>query len=652
MAYDNGGGIMRVVQQGEVVSDTNTGDKLGARKLAMELLLINTIEKNLTNSFYQYTVDYAKELRQHITGDNIDELLRQFVRREDDAMFAQRKMLTQLINPAICHNILTPTNKVAKVNPVVKKVDFPSTGEKDGLENKNKIEEVNTAINNFYGGEGLDKYFEEKSVRLSAIDPNAFSIVTFDTYDEKVEKAKPYGMLVYSDEAIRYEYKDNQLQWLIVKKPIKYTVKNSNESIEKDGYVYHLYTNEFVIEYLQVDESKGGVKGELHLSVIDGTEVETRKIDEQRVFAVFIHEPKTGGIIQAKRIGYILDDKTKGQTCLSIIDPALPYLRKCIKSVSEMDLSVTLHVFLQKFLYRIKCQGEKGFKCSGGTLVGSNDRCRACNGTGWATQTTAQDTIEIGMPSDPAEMFDLQKLAHYQEIPTEIVEILERIIDKYENKAVKAVYCSSRFTVDSVAKTATENLIDMDSVYDALYPLGRHYSAMYIHHTKVIAGLLDFKNTIVEHQFPKDFKFKTLGMLLNEHQAAANTPSYTREQIVQDINAIIYQDRPDELTKIKVRNYFNPFAGKTELEIQTILSDNLCTIEDKTLWSLQSQIFNELEYEAHKEGVWFYDLALEKQIERVNAKVKQKAAAVSEQNNFRLQLSSPFSADTPDNEAA
>ena len=52
--------------------------------------------------------------------------------------------------------------------------------------------------------------------------------------------------------------------------------------------------------------------------------------------------------IPAFRVGYLRDDATDGRTFVSPIDSAIPYFRKSLKAVSELDLSITLHTFPQK----------------------------------------------------------------------------------------------------------------------------------------------------------------------------------------------------------------------------------------------------------------------------------------------------------------
>lgn len=643
------------------------------KKDQAEEILRDTIKNNKTHRDYQYVVDYAARMRRLITGVGLDMELRQFVRREDDKMFEQRKILTQLITPSICSSLMTPYWKIARVNPVTKKVTLgtvqpKANGQKPEADTKqNSAEEPSSTIllpakndgmdakqakltkaaNNYYGTESVDDYLEKRWIPHIFLDPNAFVLTTFDKFDNKFEVAKPYPTEICCEDAVNFEYANNVLQWLIVRKCIKYTEKviMDDKAVpidvqvkEKDGSLYQIYADNDIIEYEQCDPilHQGSI-GELLVigNDEDGTKQFVYKFDNAHVFIVRYYEPKAG-MVQAKRVGVFQDMATDGRTCVSPLQPALPYLMKSIKAVSELDISIALHVFLQKLQYLPKCAGTDLAPCNNGYLI-NNEKCTICNGTGLQVATSAQDAITMALPRDAKEAWKLIDLVQYVAIPIEIVKFLDEFIDKIEKKCVKSMYNSELFSTDTLVNTATEKKTDMESVNDALYPAGQAYSAMWCYIMKLISVFVDIKDAVPEHQFPKDFKFRGLNELIYNLDAVSksNAPAFVRQEISNDIANIVFADKPDELKRIKVKQQFSPFDGKTIDEINTILSNSkLSPQKDKVMWSMAARIFTEIEQEHPQDDIngWFYDMAWKKQKELIDAKIEEIMQEIEDDN--------------------
>jgi hypothetical protein len=84
----------------------------------LEIIKLHTPEAQ-QHEHYQRTVDLAVLYSQIISGKDIDKLLKQFVRREDDTMFEQRVNLTQQTTPSIANGIIKTFNKVYRTKPAV-----------------------------------------------------------------------------------------------------------------------------------------------------------------------------------------------------------------------------------------------------------------------------------------------------------------------------------------------------------------------------------------------------------------------------------------------------------------------------------------------------------------------------------------------------
>ena len=113
---------------------------------------------------------------------------------------------------------------------------------------------------------------------------------------------------------------------------------------------------------------------------------------------------------------------------------------------------------------------------------------------------------------------------------------------------------------------------------------------------------------ILQYKFPKDFKFKGIIELMDDLKKAKDSgaSSSTIAAIEDDINEILYSDRPEELKKIKVKNSLNPFRGYSEADIRFIISQNNTPLLNRTIWENMESIFQELE--AENENPWLYDM--------------------------------------------
>lgn len=616
-----------------------------------EEIFQDIIRNKKAHQDYDRTVQYAEKLKKLITGVGIETELKRFVMREDDAMFKQRVTLSQLTTPSICNTLYSPAKKIARVRPLVDSIQVESGDSKADNESENKaVEKVRSGMAQYYGGMGVDKFMEDRYIPNVYADPNAWVLTTFDNYNELWETARPYPTIISSADSFNFEIINNETVWFVVKRKILYnsiqTYRTADslrmERKQNEGNLFSFYTSEDNIEYQQIDPSyhRGGndsfseLPSDIDSSlIVKGVEQRLYKFNAGEVYLVTYYEHKTG-VVPVKRIGVIPDEATNGRTCLSPLEPAMPYLMKSIKAVSELDINITLHTFLQKISYQPKCKGESNvITCNGGATP-DGGVCKVCNGAGFITNNSGQDAIYLGMPDIPEDAFQLDKLTHYVQIPIDIVKFLDDFCDKIEEKALRAVYNSDTFVKTQFNDTATGVNVNMQSVYDALYPIKCGYESMRTHITRCIAGLLDVRKVRVLFIFPRDFKLRSLEDLLATLKMAqeSNASTFIKQDIANDIAEVLYMDRPDELKRIRTRQQFNPFDGKTKEEIDSIFVSNTTTMRDKVLWSLSARIFTEIEQEYPKEsGKWFYDMAYDKQLEIVNKKVEELEQEIKEE---------------------
>ena len=631
---------------------------------AVRIALPNVSQK-LKHEHYERVTRLTREYyRPMITGEGAEHLIRRFNMREDETAYKQRLLLTQLITPAITNTLMSPARKVPKVKPVVDNATF-------GQEKAKEDEKFKEAVANFYAGKNVDHYFASVLIDQSAIDPNAFCLVLFDDYDATFESARGYPSIVSSADAWNFRYANGELIWLMVHRDIKYVeVKvpekgknlptgNKPEEVVKDGHAFWMYTDRNHITFTQVDSGKltkgaeGLVLDKNGNAVGSFDNVTTGKgagyfyrVGPNELYEVAFYAHNTG-MVQAFRIGYVPDQSTKGETCVNLWHPALPYLLKGIKAGSELDLSAALHAFLQKIMYANRCEGFRG---SDGTLTECNmgyepsgTKCRACNGSGLQVHRSGQDHITLSMPRSKDEIFPLAELVHYVQLPVEVLEWQDKYVDKLEQACYRAVYNSDRFRANSSAVTATGEIIDLQAVYDALKPLADWYSQsrVLVYNLEAVyvtsAEVAD-KSFTVAHEFPRNMRFETLAerVKLMGEMRTAGASSSALAQVNNDILQDLYIDDPRELLKAQVQASFDPFLGKNEATIVSMISQDLTTEENKVLWTNFAYVFAECEERAgttmDEEGmpVDFYGMARAKQQELIDEVVEELIEEINE----------------------
>jgi hypothetical protein len=317
---------------------------------------------------------------------------------------------------------------------------------------------------------------------------------------------------------------------------------------------------------------------------------------------------------------------------------ALPYLRKAVKTCSELDITESLHVFAQTFEYLPRCNGQSiegnYIPCNNGQTP-DGKMCGACNGTGYQTNKSGQDKITLSLPRDPKDIFDLRQLKAYISAPIDILDRLTEQMERHERKAIEAVYNSNRFVVSSTIKTATESQIDYQSIYDALKRLMQQYSSAWQFVIRVNAAYNDLNNElVVRHKFGHRIGLESETDLITKIQLAkqAGVSSYVIEQLNNDLINLIYSDYPDLIMKIETKQRFFPFEGKDPSTINMLISQGFVDKEDVILYSNFKRIFEELEVENED----FYKLVYEKQRELVRQKVRQIKEQIEKAQEVKL----------------
>lgn len=601
-------------------------------------ILFETINYNLRHQDYERVQRIADDFTIYATGHNVEKKLKRFNGREDEAAFKQRITLTQVNTPDIFHSCIKPMAKVGRA-PATIHTEWKG---KDKNKNNELRNELFLAGQKFWGDQNVTKYVGQRMVDLDSMDPNSFIIVEFDGVVDPAKpetKASPYPFEANSTEAINYLYKNNILQWLVVRNEITIVDGKGKESKGEKLYLY--IDNEAVTATQFHKDLLDGYVAQ-GLQIITDTSVSLQPLTDyifvsnektqskKRYYIVRVTEHKIG-FIPARRFGTILDPITRNRTCVPLVFAAQAYFEKSIKTMSEFDLTNCLHVFPQKLVYGDPCPGEMA---EGGTLIGcqsgyrpdGNTICGACKGSGFKEHTSAQDVIRVRMPKDLKDVVSLENLLVYKHPPIDLLEFQKTFgFVELRAAAQSAVYNSDIFSKDEVSQTATEKTIDLDAVYDTLLPFADSWSGMFIHIYKCIAALRDMdKDFVIVHEFPKDFKMQSLNALLDDLQKATTNgaPSHIKKAISRDITRKIYADAPQEALKIETKDKYFPFPGKSEGEITSVIANGLSTKYLSTLYSLFDVIFSDIEFETKAQEKDFYQMDETMQRDLIKKKVE------------------------------
>lgn len=543
------------------------------------ILAKKIIQNNSRHKYYDRTVELAKEYFDIFTGEGVNSYMRRIERREDPEMFEQRKKIYQTVIPSTVKSILSTFNKVARSNRVFSSID--SKGRDEVLEK----------VKSFYSGHsesGVDAYIQSKWVQLNVYDPNAFICIDFEPFDNTLEKANPYPIVYQSEDVLNYNFKNGVLHWVFVRIP-QMIIRNAEDKNPTQDYSYILYLENSAIKFTQYAKTYKNVEGE-------GVEL------ANRMYAVSYFDTKSKGV-PLVRAGYESDPVTKDNTCVSILHYALPFFKKEIKTGSEFDLTMSLHVFPQKIQYGKVCHGDRehGKTCNERGEDVNGSPCTICNGTKVITpiHTSAQDIIYIQPPRNPDDpVLDLEKVLVYKTPPIDLIKFQKEYQETLFEQAKKAVFPSESVVKSSIQKTATEYDLSMDSVYDALYPFGQKYSHVWRFIVSKIAVYTDNDEDLeLYHQFPKDLKLKSIASLLTEAKLASESglSSHAIDAINSDVLEAYYADDQDTLTRIRIKNKFNPFSGKSEKEIQFLLTSGMVTEFYRILYVYFDVIFDDID---------------------------------------------------------
>lgn len=599
------------------------------------LQFFRTVANKTKHKHYSHVVAKRKLYRQLVLGEGIDELLRQYVRREDDALFTQRVRITQHITPAISKNLLDVLHKIPRSNSSLRILNY-------GEGNDTKTKTLETILAKFWGSKSFDDFVNTRVIELNGTDPNAFTVIEWKGFDGAKERIAPYPMVVSSEDAVDYQYDNNVLQYLIVRASHQYKddasaaismedkILNPSKGY-KDGHKFTLYGKDKTWTLHQISETDATVtagilrEGE-PMETADGSIVKLGgryfKYNDQLI-------AHNLGSVPAFRVGYYRDESKNGETFVNPLHSIEAYLMKTIKVNSEFDLVATLLALPQMVKYGQACPDTN---CLGGEYA-NGATCTTCNGNAVKpTAPSSQDAIILPIPRNKDELLPLGDFIKYIHPPVEIVEFQRAYVEKLTSICKVLLYADDIFDKSQVAETATGKNLDAQSVYDALWPLAGKIAEIWNFGVYVIADLADLEGGLVaKFTFNKDFKLKSLDTLIADLDRLKDVNHPTlKNHIGDDIAAFIFADRPDELMRHRAQSKYSPFSGKSEVEIMLLLSSPFVTKRQKVLHAQLGHIFDTLETKFAAKN--FYLMPRSEQRKAIDTMVDELIIALDAEN--------------------
>ena len=550
-------------------------------------------KSNQRHGDYQRTVDIAKEYKAHVSGVGLDDYLRQFNLREDEAMFEQRKRLTNSISKPVAGSIKKPFYKVSRNKNVRSEIE---------ISDKAKLDVVQTMVKNFYGSDelnikGLDFWLKNRFLELVFVDANAWIVIEW-TPKPLTEVLEPIPFEVTSENAVNFVMKNNVLQSLVVRTwEEKISLLPNGDTKSEPIESFTLYEVGSSLKVVEVNKDYFDKFIELQ----DNQELFVEGVKGKEQYFLATYNESNLDYIPAFRVGYLRDEATDGRTFVSPMDSAIPYFRKALKSVSELDLSITLHTFPQKIQFVSACKYRKqNDRCQDGILSISKTTCPSCSGSGLEVHKSGQDAIFHKMPEDKTDMFDLDKTLVYKTPPIELIKFQNEYVRNLKQDAHLAIFNSTMFISSDVkiAKTATEIDFNMEGVNDTLFPYTEKFSEIWKTIVQICVDLSGYVGDFtLKHIFPADLKLKTTSMLIMELKNAndSNAPSFLIDQITGEIAGQIYNGDELSLKKFETRHKFFPFNGKSKEEIGLLLASPYVSTFTKILYGNFEAIFTDIE---------------------------------------------------------
>jgi len=284
----------------------------------LQNILFNTVANNAKHIDYKRTVSVAHWNYKIMTGDDQDDIIVSYKRREITEQQHQRIRLTNSRTQYVGNKVFNLYSEVHRSDRTVNNIRNDS----------NDVDSLVFNLNNFNELRDLETYLDEKYRYFNFYDPNAFLVIEFDNEDPVNEKPTVYPFEVKSDEAVDYTYDRGVLQYLTVRQDVEYKSVKKDETVHAYKWTMYAPLVSYVAQHIPEDAVFEIPEG-WDILTIQMKDVETLETMSDRV--------------PAMQFGYLRDPITAGRTYVSPMYPAEKILTDLIWRKSEYDLAHALH---------------------------------------------------------------------------------------------------------------------------------------------------------------------------------------------------------------------------------------------------------------------------------------------------------------------
>lgn len=580
---------------------------------AKQYALISTVAHNKRHKHQHKWVEIRNKVKALVSGEGYDSLLNNFAPREDEVLFEQRVRLTKKITKGISSRVLASFKRALRNDEITKVIEPSDSAD---------------VAEDYFKGKSIEAYTKEYIFPYSIYDPNALLIVDFKDFDNRSENADPYPFIVSSENILDIkEDETGDREYVIIQHNGKYIMYNAGEGNE-DSKTYILTpTKKPANENLAFDfvEFEKDVKE--GRSSLEREELNTGRIIKihTKFFQLSVAEPNLEGKLQCFPLGYLLDMATDQESYISPLDPCIERLEAIATTASEMFLTKALHAFPQKIQRGIKCDGELDddghrHSCDGGMIHYHDDEgnehsrvCSNCGGLGYKIlPTTSAETLIVPLGEDKDDTLSLNDVAMYLPLDIEVMKFQDEYIKDQTEECLKDLFARSAFSNNLAEQTATETIINEESVDDVLYPFTQFFSEVYKWQVNMCASITDTNIERVVYDFPSTLRMRSRIEAIAELKGSEGAPYPVIQATREEIITKQFKDDPKERDKHLSRMRFSPFQGKTEDAISFLLTQSdVVTEEKKFLYANEEEVwmmvesqhpqFHEMEYTRQRE---------------------------------------------------
>lgn len=584
------------------------------------------------HKWYDRTVEKASFYKAMTTGEGQEEYITSYKDKELDSQKENRIKITRTKTKSVTQKVAAQFERIFNQPRILDSFDYSAgTDESENRANEQRERRLNSLISNFAGTKSIDMYLRDYFIYLSLIDPNAYLLITNDVEGKEVTINPD---IIYSKNIWDYYYKNDVLQYLTI------------------GYKYKEYSE--VLAYgMQYQISIWCYDKDMVFVNMPDNAV-TIGIDGKQLIISYTLVSETPMQVPAIRWGTDKDKYTKLETCVSIIDPVSEEYKDLINRKSEYDLSMQLHLFLQKIQKGEPCKyvdPHTSEVCRDGYMSISGHQCPNCKGSGLQTVSTSQDAIIIRTSDeDTGQPLSVNDFVSYVDLPFEIVDHQHKVLHELPTNISECIFGVDVTKIGEAMnpQTATE----VNSKVDTMNGVLARYAdkAATIKRFSIQQTAINFSidnNLAISVEAPKDFKILSVSTLAQQLKLLkeAGAPADIIDNVEKQIRERQNQDNEFKNAVAAVKERFEPFKSISE----PLKSSYILSLPDgnpsKILYLNQDAIYSDLEIDLP-------ELFTTMQVKRQREEIKKKVEEIKSQmmpNNSLATFTDDEPIEEPDN---